>query len=1250
MSDCCNIPNPLLRDGVSQRQRQAAALSPDTVPIDDRHLADFLVFAYRLARQVNYTDVNHQPAGDWRAFFTTGSPVWLALIHKTSWAQVNQTYQAQREAWQTQPEAATLRPMLQTWATMLSQLRLWFTALQNDTPLKATIRGLVNTNLAEPLSRMQGFDRAYAAATGMAAIAPDFYADFHRTVVGTPGLSPDPSFYQGFADTFGLALAEPRPDAAPLTRADNATQTALDEVFQVVFQNYRQVIQLAPQFLAPSLAARQDHPPHLALYLSFLAVFQQAQTDLNRLSQKHLDFFYRQVLRLPARPAQPDRAHVLIELAKVQTEYALPANRRFKAGKDAGGAEVFYHLDREVVFDKAQVRSLSGLFLARRTEGTQRIITGLHVSPVANSADGRGEPFAKDVAVPAWLPFGDAHRDRAEIGLAIASPLFALAEGTRTLTLRFALSPLPATRPTPSQLAQGFQISLSGETEWINAKTSQALPPIQWQWDGNTLQLTVKLGPELGAIVPYHADLPGASLPTVLPVLRLILRDPDPTPQAASTFTSLYHFFQGVKFSQVEITTEVDAVRNLLLQNDLAVLDATKPFPPFGPQPKAGNTLYIGSQEVFQKPLTRLQLHLTWEANAPDWASHYAGYGDTAPNPGTVLVQALRGKTWHPTPAPSLTRTLFGTLTTALTGGSSAAALNRLKLSQFEATEPLTPWTHQSQNGFLRLQLTGDDFRHSAYSTVLSRQVLAQAMAAMPTPQIVVGAYYWVGSGNDRRAVRAPNDAISTSALEPVIPNEPFTPVLQSIYLSYTARATLTLAQLATTQIGQCFHLHPSDRFITLAAATTDHLLPQFQAEGELCIGLENLQPLTTLNLLVQVAEETADTALETAEVAWHYLSDNTWKLLEAHQIVSDGTTGLIGSGIVQIAIPADIRRQHTTRLDPALHWLKVSVPDRSRAIPHIIGIHAQAAAVTFVNAGNDLSRLATPLPADTLSKLAEPQPEIKAIAQPYPSQDGRPPERDRDYITRISEHLRHKGRAATIFDYERLVLERFPDIYKVRCINHGQVGTGDRLQELVPGAVTLAVIPDLSNRRTTNDLQPKVNINRLTNIKQELERLTSAWVELQVVNPRYEEIQVEFEVRFKDPYEGNFAYYQRQLEAAIVGFLSPWTVSDGADIHFGGKVYRSSILNFVEEQPTVDYVLNFKMHQGSQRDIREFIAPTARSILVSIPPSSSPGSPGHLITRASACPGPSVPSHPTLGYTPLTDLTLTPAPEAEDE
>ncbi|NET31544.1 MAG: hypothetical protein F6K19_06035 [Cyanothece sp. SIO1E1] len=1308
--------NPLIRDGVAQQQRQMPALDPKHVLVDEKDLADFLVFAQQLSQRVTYYNLQNQADGNWHAFFERSTPVQIAQISKTRPESIRDAYEEALgyflAQWAIAPAASPasastrltkLEGVLDVYAQLLDTLRTWYQGLANGTPLKATIKATVKTNLPQPLRRLYRLEqgvvqRRQVCPRNRWLTYQQLANAFHRNVIPAP----DHRVVAGVRGDRTLAL-----DMRQLITNRVQAQAELDGIFQPLFQTYLHIIQLAPAALQQSLYADQRLDPHLALYVAFWQVLKLAQADLNRMTQRHLDFFYRQVLRLVERPAQPDKAHIILELERFQQAYKLARQTRFSAGSDATGVDLFYTLDEDIVVNTAQVVELKGIFLhGRATQETStnhldRELLGLHVSPVANSFDGKGGAFPKDQTIQAWLPFGDATRPAAALGLAIAANIFLLGEGDRTITFKITLN-LPSVLAQTAldrlnqNLRQELHIDFSGEAGWISGNIS-SLVLSQNIATEYVLTVVVKLPVDIDPVVSYHAELPGAKLATTRPVARLVLRHGDTQhEQNGHSEPSAYHYLHEAQLKAIAITTQVQGVRNLLLQNDLAILDATKPFQPFGPQPKVGTSFYIGSQEVFQKHLTHLQLRFELETEPPrhqgaaeiNWQEIYAAYGiinnqvdgtESPFNPGQLTIHALRERQWHPSTS-AVTGNLFSTRVTENPPQyhiDLTASLANLQLQSFvdsADTTPLAPWTHQSQYGFLRSQLTGDDFRHSDYPTVLARQVLATA--TQETIQVegqegnkrkaVIGAYYQAAAATPSpeetpanasdsltRDTPANADAPASPARifqakthyvelddVPILPGEPYTPTIKSLQLDYTATATQENCQL--------FHLYPFNGVAALppppvessSTASSTLFLPQFEHEGELLIGLQNLEPATSLSLLFQVAEETADTNLEKIDVVWHYLKDNTWQQLEDHLILKDTSNGLIHSGIVKLAIPEDISNTHTTILNPALRWIKAMVPCRSRAICHIISIHTQAAAVTFADAGNDPNYLATPLPAESITQLADPQPQIKQIQQPYASFGGQVKEQPTHFYTRISEHLRHKGRAVTIFDYERLVLDRFPEIYKVRCINHGRMAADGYLHEIEPGHVTLAVIPTLSQRRTINDLQPRVNINLLAEIERYLKSLSSHWAQIRVVNPRYEQLWVEFRVQFRDPFQADFAFYQRQLEREIIGFLSPWTIDGGAEIHFGGEIYLSSILNFVEERTYVDYVLDFEMYQqGQVESLFKATASTAQSILVSVAPFAAEGR-RHVIqpvpdTLASN----RDPTVKRLGYTPLEKL-----------
>ena len=135
--------------------------------------------------------------------------------------------------------------------------------------------------------------------------------------------------------------------------------------------------------------------------------------------------------------------------------------------------------------------------------------------------------------------------------------------------------------------------------------------------------------------------------------------------------------------------------------------------------------------------------------------------------------------------------------------------------------------------------------------------------------------------------------------------------------------------------------------------------------------------------------------------------------------------------------------------------------------------------------------------PRTAIKKFAPPIAGIAGVRQPYTSSGGRQAEEDALFYTRVSERLRHKQRALTAWDYERLVLGQFPDIYKVKCIPASLAQDPDN-----PGSVRLVVIPDIRNKRPFDPFEPKASADMLANIKEFLADKLPVWAIAQCRQP----------------------------------------------------------------------------------------------------------------------------------------------------
>ena len=106
--------------------------------------------------------------------------------------------------------------------------------------------------------------------------------------------------------------------------------------------------------------------------------------------------------------------------------------------------------------------------------------------------------------------------------------------------------------------------------------------------------------------------------------------------------------------------------------------------------------------------------------------------------------------------------------------------------------------------------------------------------------------------------------------------------------------------------------------------------------------------------------------------------------------------------------------------------------------------------------------------------------------------------------------------------------------------------------------------------------------------------------------------------------------FYRNLLDIEIEQFLCPWAWDNSQKITFGGKINKSTLINFVEERPYVDFLSCFKIHHIIRNeegkvskkifDLEEIIASSSRSVLVSHYEESNTSAPRHIIQVIQTC------------------------------
>ncbi|CNH72988.1 baseplate J/gp47 family protein [Yersinia pekkanenii] len=181
--------------------------------------------------------------------------------------------------------------------------------------------------------------------------------------------------------------------------------------------------------------------PHQAFILAILQVLETPRALLNTLPAAHRNLYYRDLLGLSSRQAQPDQVALSIALNPTVTEKLLVKETLFEAGQDALGNPLHYALDASLLANRGYISDLRWL---RQGESDQWLIA----APL---------DVQNQVELPATgiRLFSETVGDRPVVnGCLIQAALLAMAEGERAITLTFA-QPVTDSQFTSVEISSG---------------------------------------------------------------------------------------------------------------------------------------------------------------------------------------------------------------------------------------------------------------------------------------------------------------------------------------------------------------------------------------------------------------------------------------------------------------------------------------------------------------------------------------------------------------------------------------------------------------------------------------------------------------------------------------------------------------------------------------------------------------------------------------------------------------------------
>lgn len=1141
--------------GISRDTRIPVALLPENIPLDERGVEDDLYFAGALSNYINFYNSKNQLEGTWHPFFGKSEPALLATIATTNLEKIKKEFDdyvvlfditKRRER-----KIEELDHIFDSTLAIALRINHWQKHLSRGkkSSVLLEIESLIEGQLRTGLAKLQYIDKRSASAVS--------------AVIGHP--------FNGDYSMFSEKWRQPVPEKINIEIAGLDVFVVLFSVIQGVFNDFfhalSQIVKDTQKNIEKIIEEKRDNRPDIALYIAFARLMKTLRVQMNSITERHMDFYYFDVLRHKRLPFTPDQTLVRFVLQDNVREFFLPAGTELVAGKDELGKELIYATDTNLSINQGKIAALHTLFVSRNAE----VITGVEdesVGMVKGIYSSTNPAATINGAGLDWWPLmGSEQIDNstsqrtmkeADLGFSITSAALFLSEGQRDVTVTFSLDKSGPTLKTLRRiiaevahntsrnqtgtifylLSKAFSITITSASGWKNIER-YAL-----NYDDKTTELVLRFSftQTDPGIIGYDPALHGEGFDTPWPVLRMMLNTNNAPVYA-------YSLLSDVLVDRIRIQTRVKGSRRLVLYNNAGKLSIEKPFQPFGALPVPGSYLLVGNSEAMNKNIQSMQLHLIWsDLPAEGFAEYYKGYPGEINNASfTAGISLLQKGYFLPQREGQQQVQLFHDAPTdhpdrgiPVQPVTIVDKINMKELRQrpsWNIPNAQLVYGPETQDGFLKLELLTPaiGFGSAEYAPLLSSTIIKNSRTKKPQP----------------------------------LPRLPYTPVLSGVSLDYTAEFdsdNSPLTQDGVLPIGIYRH-HPfgMERIAIATSFRNIALFPKFDNEGYLFIGLTGLELPQPLSILFRLSDESFYSHESPGTVEWSYLSNNTWKTFREDRVLCDGTNKFVQPGIIDLDLPSDMTNKNTI-MPFGLYWIRVSAKDKTHCISYAKTLDTQAVSVTWKYADNSFKHLDEPLAAGTITKTKQKIQQIKEVIQPLASIGGRIPEEKHEAYARLSERLGHRNRALLPVDFERLVLQQFPSVYKVQCFPDMN-GAGKHKR----GNVLIVVMPDIDRRKDINAFRPKDSYSLLQKITTFLKDHASPFAKIEVRNPLYERVKVIANIKFRRGLDSGF--HLRKLNQDMRAFLSPWIYDSTIEVKMGGFISRSDVLGFIERQPYVDFV-----------------------------------------------------------------------------
>ena len=1137
------------------KSRILEILNPENIKIDDREVEDLIMFTLKLSKKINFYNLKNKKEGHWDGLIELDDTFLIAEILKFDLMLYDQQrlnivrelndFSSQRE------KEIIFGNLFSILAKYFENINKWYVSSTRNitsvesSPIELELEQAIINKLKSVFELFVGY---YLDLKDHADYELDLEFDpsLFASIWGVKDINP----IDIFAD---IDLQQP-----PLSSGLKKLILLYNPVYSILYN-----IQLrARPLFEKSLQERSIHKAHMGLILAFFDLFKNLQLDLNSLSKKHLDYYYKNILMQEPKKVTPKKMFVYFDINQNQKSINLAADSKIIAGQYENGDNILYTSNNEINLNNTKVSELRTFFISKNNRfdynSNFRLVSGLFSKTHCKTNDdvikfNENEDVFSTLGEEQFLKtVTNQTMDLANVGFAISSATLRLAKSTRVINFKIQFTPnsiktltnliidisnhrrLSEEEIFSEIFDQMFLINYTNEEGWESVEDYTIIYPEDWS-EGE-IKVQVVLDKRKPSVDNYHEAIHEKNYNVDFPIFEFLLNSGD--------FYHSYSFLAGMELSKIEIDVKVEGLNKLTAINKQGNVDLNSEFEILGAAPTKGTSITIGSNELFCKPISKLSLR--WEyKNLPveseDLKEYFENYNREIDNYSFKLkLSALSDFTYQRIGSEDPQFEMFQLDEEAKI--KTSFEIKDIDVSKFQLKpkydleyESVEEYSKESETGFLKLTLTEPKigFGFDVFTSIYNEAILKAST--------------------------------QKKGQEITPPNQPWSPIVEDLSLDYSSKTTLYFNQslLSENDYEQrnSFFLISNEgntKTFNEDSVISPLLIPKFDNAGEFIIGLNNVQAPQMLNLFVDV-KKSENTDYEFSEkLDWFYSSSNGWKLLKPNQILYDETLSLLKSGVISLNLPQDISNDYNF-FNNDKYYIKAVSKNKADQFSLIKAIHNNGLTLSEIVPEDPTLQFTPQSEAGSVQELVTPVNGILRINQPLPSFGGNPQETTLQFYDRVSRLLRHKNRPITQWDIENFLLDKFDWLMHVKCIWDHQKGDEN------DSVVKILCLKKIDQSQNIDEI--KLNGADMIEVKNLLYQYCSPFLKVEIINPVFEDLWIKCKIKFSNISGGKAI---NELNNEFFKFICPWVSGEGP---IKTLFKKSEIVQFIKTRPYVSFV-----------------------------------------------------------------------------